>query len=141
MSRSLQTLAVFALLGAWSGSAAWTQTHPKTGFQAAELSSAAGIEYPVNTVAMGAVVFELTVDESGAVQTVQPVREIPSLTEPAMRAIKSWHFKPAMMDGDPVQSRVGILVMFNPPQNPPGNPLPAAPLDKCACAPARPPDP
>ncbi len=125
MSRTFQALAAFALAGAFSISVGWTQTHAKTGFQPAELSSAAGIEYPVNTVAMGAVVFELTIDESGAVQNVQPVREVPSLTEPAMRAVKSWHFKPAKMDGDPVQSRATVVVMFNPPQNPPVNPLPA----------------
>jgi TonB family protein len=141
MSRALQTLAALALLGVCSASSAWTQTHPKTGYQPAELSSAAGIEYPVNTVAMGAVVFELTVDESGAVQSVQPVREIPSLTEPAMRAIKSWHFKPAMMDGDPVQSRVTIVVMFNPPQNPPVNPLPARSSSSVAARPHVQPDP
>ena len=41
-----------------------------------------------------------------------------------MHSVKSWRFKSALMDGAPVPSLVTVAVMFNPPQNPPANPLP-----------------
>jgi TonB family protein len=124
MKQAVRAVALLFLAGIFLLPPASTQTHAKTGFQPARGSSASGIEYPVNTVAFGAVVLEVTLDESGAVQDIRPVREIASLTEPAVHSVKGWHFKPALMDGTPVPSLVTVAIMFNPPLNPPANPLP-----------------
>lgn len=126
MKQAVRALVPLLLAGAFLLPPASTQTHAKTGFQPARASSASGIEYPVNTVAFGAVVLEVTLDESGAVQKIRPIREIASLTEPAVHSVKSWRFKSALMDGTPVTSLVTVAVMFNPPQNPPANPLPSS---------------
>jgi TonB family protein len=78
------------------------------------LQAAEDIPYPNNSVALGAVILEAAIDPSGKVEDVIPIRPIPSLTEPAIRSIKAWQFKPAILDGKPVASRVTVAVVFNP---------------------------
>lgn len=88
--------------------------HPNTApFEAAELISTTDLSYPVQSIAVGTVILEITVSEKGAVEDVRPTREIQSLTETALRAVKQWHFKPATLDGKPVRSRTSVAVLFN----------------------------
>jgi TonB family protein len=100
-------------------------------FEVAELVSAADdLRYPPQSIAVGTVVLEITVDGKGAVESVRTIREIPSLTEAAVESVRNWHFKPAILDGKPVRSRTVAAVTFNPlaafPQNVPLPPLSAA---------------
>lgn len=88
--------------------------HPNApSFEGAELISATDLSYPVRSIAVGAVVLETTVNEKGAVEDVRPIREIQSLTETALHAVKQWHFKPAILDGKTVRSRTTVAVVFN----------------------------
>lgn len=100
-------------------------------FEVAELASAADdLRYPLQSIAVGTVVLEITVDEKGAVESVRAIREIPSLTEAAVESVRNWQFKPAILDGKPVRSRTVAAVTFSPlaafPQNVPLPPLSAA---------------
>lgn len=100
-------------------------------FEVADLVSAADdLRYPPQSIAVGTVVLEITVDEKGAVESVRAIREIPSLTEAAVESVRTWQFKPAILDGRPVRSRTVAAVTFNPlaafPQNVPLPPLSAA---------------
>ena len=57
-------------------------------------AKAAGIE--------GTVVVKYVVTETGAVTNVQIVRGPPELHAAVLAAVKSWRFRPAMLDGQPV---------------------------------------
>jgi Gram-negative bacterial TonB protein C-terminal len=82
-------------------------------FKPAELTSAVPITYPINSVAWGVVVLQAVVKESGDVGKITPIREITSLTAPAVATVARWHFQPATLGDKPVRSRVEIAVMFN----------------------------
>ena len=99
--------------------------------RAAELVFAADdLRYPFHSIATGTVVLEITVDEKGTVENVRALREIPSLTEPAVESVRKWHFKPATLEGKPIRSLTVGAITFNPlaelPQNVPLPPLSAA---------------
>lgn len=78
-----------------------------------QLVSAWPIEYPIRSIAAGVVVLEVLIDDNGKVADVITRRDIPSLTEAAVPAVKHWEYKAAMRDGEPVWSRATVAVMFN----------------------------
>ena len=126
IGRSLSVISL-TLLGAriFTGYQA-THNESPSGFESAEIVSASDVPYPVESIAVGTVVLEATIGETGTVEEVWPIREIPSLTEVALQAVKSWHFKPASLDGKSVRSRTAVAVTFNPAAAPAANvPLPA----------------
>jgi TonB family protein len=71
--------------------------------------------YPLQSVASGTVVLEVTLDNAGKITDVRVVRGIPSLTESAERSIRQWKFRPAQLDGEPVHSKVTAAFSFVPP--------------------------
>jgi len=81
-------------------------------FEPAEVISAANTYYPPLSVAFGTVVLQVTIGESGQIEEVKVIRHIPSLTEEAMRSVKQWKFKPAMLDGKPVRSKMAVAFTF-----------------------------
>ena len=82
-------------------------------FEPGGVVSATDIKYPAQSVAVGTVVLELTVDEKGLVEDVHAVRQIETLTETAVNCVKGWQFKPAFVDGKPTRSRITVAVLFN----------------------------
>jgi outer membrane biosynthesis protein TonB len=83
-------------------------------FEPAYLLSAADIAYPVQSIAVGTVVVEVTTDERGGVSSIKPVHEITSLTETVVKAVTNWQFQPAMEGGKAVRARSIVAVTFNP---------------------------
>lgn len=71
--------------------------------------------YPLQSVASGTVVLEVALDDRGEITAVRVVRDIPSLTEPAQRSIRQWKFRPAQLDGKPVDSKMAVAFSFVPP--------------------------
>lgn len=107
-------------------------------FESAELVSAKDIPYPVQSIAIGTLVLEATVSESGNVEDVRPIREIQSLTDVAIESVKSWDFKPASLNGRPIRSRTAVAVTFNPAAAPVTNvPLPPLSSNQHSSGPAR----
>ncbi len=82
-------------------------------FEAAQVISAVGPVYPVNSVAQGTVVLEVTVGPSGRVEQVKVIRDIPSLTSEAVKAVRGWSFRPARLEGRPVRTAIPVAFTFD----------------------------
>ena len=125
LSRFVAVLVTSMLSAEFSPSYQASLNESDFAFESADLVSAKDIPYPVKSIAIGTVVLEATVSDSGNVEDVRPIREIPSLTDVAIASIKGWHFKPASLDGRPIRSRTAVAVTFNPAAAPVANvPLP-----------------
>jgi TonB family protein len=68
----------------------------------------------------GQVLVQFGVDATGAVENVTVFKsDHPELDVPAVEAVKKWKFKPAMKDGQPVETRVmRVPISFNIPLTP-----------------------
>ena len=64
-------------------------------------------EYPIDSVAEGTVVLQLTVDSSGRTANAQVITGVYSLTEAALDAVAQWTFCPAEKEG----ARVAVAVV------------------------------
>lgn len=113
-------------------------TELNSGFESADVVSATDIPYPVRSIAIGTVVFEVTVSETGTVEDVRATREIQSLTDVAIESVKNWHFKPASLNGRAVRSRTAVAVTFNPAATPAASvPLPPLSSNRRSSGPAQ----
>src|ERR1700730_2159767 len=99
-------LAVLLVSCAVAGSA-------QTTFKPAEVTSASEILYPIQSIADGIVVIDVSLDTKGVIEGLNVVRDIPSLTS-AATSIPSWKFSPASFQGHPVPSVLRIVVVFLP---------------------------
>jgi TonB family protein len=71
--------------------------------------------YPVNSVVSGSVVVQVAVGPDGNAAGWQIVRGLDPCTRFAMEAAKKWHFRAAILDGQPVASKIAIDFVFRPP--------------------------
>jgi outer membrane biosynthesis protein TonB len=85
----------------------------QTTFKPAEVTSASEILYPIQSIADGIVVIDVSLDTKGVIDGLNVVRDIPSLTS-AATSIPSWRFSPASFQGYPVPSVLRIAVVFRP---------------------------
>jgi TonB family protein len=94
--------------------------------------AASEILYPPTSVGNGIVIFDVSIDDKGSLTGSTPVRTVPSLTEVASNAIRTWRFAPAESQGVAAPSLLRIVVVFRPPayfvSEPAFEPLP--PLEK-----------
>lgn len=79
-----------------------------------DITGAGDIPYPLDSLASGIVTLSVNLDGAGQVQTVTVLRDIPSLTDPTITAVKSWTFSPGTVAGSPAPSTFNISVVFNP---------------------------
>lgn len=61
----------------------------------------------------GAVLIEVSLDESGRTIDMRVLRSIPILEEAALEAVRNWHYDPALVDGHPVPTRVTVTIAFS----------------------------
>ena len=66
------------------------QTAPK--YEPPKIISTADASYPINSIASGAVVLEVDLNGRGSIDSVKVLRDVPSLTAPAVAAVKKWKF-------------------------------------------------
>jgi TonB family protein len=85
-----------------------------THFQSVKAVSVDDITKPDFSIANGTVVLDVLVSEKGKVRDVQVRRDIVSLTEVAVRSVRTWTFEPAKFEGKAVKSRMTVAVTFNP---------------------------
>jgi TonB family protein len=83
-------------------------------FQPAEAVSVSDVTISFPNVANGTVVLDVMISQEGKVRNVQVRRDIASVTEEALRSVRTWKFEPAKTNGKPVTSRVTVAVTFNP---------------------------
>jgi outer membrane biosynthesis protein TonB len=74
--------------------------------------------YPIQSVAQGTVVLELTVSAVGKIEAIKTVRDIASLTPEALDAMKGWKFDHAVFNAKPVPSTVVVAFLFRRPLYP-----------------------
>jgi len=107
-----------AIAFAWLSAQPLAPCAPKTTeeshFQPAEAVSVSDVRVPIRSIANGTVVLDVMISEEGKVTNVQVRRNIASLTEQAVRSVKTWKFEPAKLNGKAVTSRITVAVTFNP---------------------------
>ena len=83
-------------------------------FSPPDVNTADNINYPIDSVASGIVVVAVSLDGAGLIKEKDILRDIPSLTAPVVMSIETWTFKPAMLDGEGVDSTIVVSIVFNP---------------------------
>jgi protein TonB len=61
----------------------------------------------------GTVVLQATISKSGSIENLRFVSGPPMLEQAAMDAVRSWHYKPYLLNGEPVEVETTINVVFN----------------------------
>ena len=72
-------------------------------------------DYPVNSVASGAVVLQATVDADGSVKKVDVIHGMAGFDRFAQTALKNWRFRAGTARGNPVTSKIAVAFVFQPP--------------------------
>jgi hypothetical protein len=85
------------------------------GYLPPEIAAASYATYPINSVAMGSVVFDVSVSKSDEIKNVVPIHSVPSLTLPATSALKSWTINTGTFQGKAINSKLVIAFVFRPP--------------------------
>jgi TonB family protein len=88
------------------------QTDPK--YESVSLVTAGDVAYPPEARSSGMVTLDITVDSSGAVQSVQAARDVPPLTKAAEDAVRQWKFHPATKGDQSLPGVIRVNVVFNP---------------------------
>lgn len=114
MITDIQKLPIFPGLAAVLLVFCAIQSSAQTAFKPAEVTSASDIPYPIQSIADGVVVIDVSLDTKGVIDGLNVVRDIPSLTSAAASSIPSWKFNPASLLVHPVPSVMRIAVVFRP---------------------------
>ena len=88
------------------------QEKSKHEFSPVEALSTVDANYPPNSVGQGTVMLEVAVGTNGEVEHVKVLRDIPSLTVEAERAVKKWKFAPARLNDKPVRATTHVAFNF-----------------------------
>ena len=83
-------------------------------FKPPEVTSASDMPFPIQSIADGVVVVDASLGDKGAITGTSVVRDVPSLTSPAISAIRTWKFSPAMRLGKSEPSTMRVAVVFRP---------------------------
>jgi TonB family protein len=84
--------------------------------EAAQLIKQTAPDYPslARTARVeGVVVLEGTINISGKVEKIRVAEGHPMLVDEAIKAVKKWKYRPAMLNGEPTPCPVTITVRFN----------------------------
>ncbi len=71
--------------------------------------------WPIQSINAGVVVFELDITESGTIDWIRIVRDVPAMADFAKDVVMQWDFIPAVVNGRPVRSRTVVAISFVPP--------------------------
>jgi TonB family protein len=83
-------------------------------FVPANVSQAGNIPYPTSSLEAGVVTLSVDLDNTGQVIGVEILRDISSVSGPAIAAVRSWTYTPATLDGKPVPSSLTINIVYDP---------------------------
>jgi TonB family protein len=86
-----------------------------TDFQPPQVISTVEPSYPPNVVAGGTVILKVTVNSSGGIGDVQVLHEAKGFTQHAIQTVRKWKFKPAKLDGRPVEASIPVAFSFSQP--------------------------
>lgn len=60
----------------------------------------------------GMVILQAVITKAGTVRAVSVLKSLPGLTEAAVKAVRGWKFKPATLDGRPVEVYYSLTINF-----------------------------
>ena len=115
MRRHLAQGMAFAWLSCLPVALAATDVAEQAKFQPPAAVSVSAIPEQPLSAQNGALVLDVRVSATGEVADIAVRRDLPPLTEEAIRAVKTWKFEPAKLEGRGVASRITVAVNFNPP--------------------------
>jgi len=87
------------------------------GYMPPQMSQVSYAAYPPNSTATGAVVLDLLIDKYSEVKKATPIRSVPSLTQPAIAAVKTWTVNPATFNGKKLVAKLVVAFVFRSPTN------------------------
>ena len=108
MKRSLAVW-LFLLIGLPGASAA------QQIYKTAEVTSAGDAYVPYQVVVDGLFVLDVSVDDDGAVQGIDALRNPGAMIGAAKTSIRSWKFQPASKDRKSISSRMTVIFVYRPP--------------------------
>jgi hypothetical protein len=85
------------------------------GYLPPEIAVASFAVYQPNSVGVGTVVLDETIDKYGAVKKTDVIRDVPSLTPEAIAAVKRWTINPATFNGKAIVSKLVVAFVFRSP--------------------------
>lgn len=109
MAASLSKFVPVALLFACAVSAP-----AQAPFQSPKLISATDVPFPVNSIASGIVIVDVSLDSKGEITDVSVPRPIASLTSAAISAVRAWKFSSATFDSTAKASVLRVAFAFRP---------------------------
>ena len=110
--RVVVVLAIFATAGWICAGLGQAETPPK--YEPPTVISTAEALYPINSIASGTVILKVNLSKEGSIDSVDVLRDIPSLTGPAIAAVRKWKFGPAKLDGYGISSTIPVAFTFVP---------------------------
>ena len=81
-------------------------------FTPPQINLASFAKYPANSVAQGTVVLDVTIGSSGNPKQIRVINDVPTLTQQAISAIKTWKFNAATFKGQPTPAPIIIAFVF-----------------------------
>jgi hypothetical protein len=116
MKRILRIAAGLALfsLGVFSG-ARPADAQRAQQFIPPDVLYASDVPYSDSTAAAGVVTLAVNLDGGGNILSVQVLRDIPTLTSPALVAVHGWTYTAASLNGKHVPATLLVNVVFDPP--------------------------
>jgi hypothetical protein len=85
------------------------------GYLPPEVSVGSFALYQPNSVGVGTVVLDVTIDKYGTVKKTDVIRDVPSLTPEAIAAVKRWTINPATFNGKAITSKLVVAFVFRSP--------------------------
>ena len=77
-----------------------------------QITMASFANYPENSVSKGTVVLDVTVGKGGQPKKIRVIQDVPTLTQQALNAVKTWSFNPATIQGQPIAAQIIIAFVF-----------------------------
>jgi TonB family protein len=81
-------------------------------FTPPQITQASFANYPAASVAQGTVVLDVTVGRAGQSKQIRVVNDVPTLTQQAISAVKTWGFNAATIHGQPIPAQIVIAFVF-----------------------------
>jgi outer membrane biosynthesis protein TonB len=85
------------------------------GYLPPSLSQVSYATYPPNSIAQGTVVLDLLINKFSEVKNVATIRAVPSLTEAAKAAVRTWTVNPATLNEKKVDAKLAVAFIFRAP--------------------------
>src|SRR6202007_2848974 len=93
-----------------------TNLNVSSGVMAGNLLTKTFPQYPAipkTAHIQGTVVLQATISKSGLIQDLRVISGHPMLQQAAMDAVRSWRYKPYLLNGEPVEVETTINVVFS----------------------------